>query len=92
MSTLSHLTCKTYSREITADEKEVRDLLIRTIRSDFSALTARMDEASFEICYTRWSMASYCQMCERIRAVQQVCSVSFIGFHATLNPLFTFRP
>ncbi|KAL8287029.1 hypothetical protein RQP46_004035 [Phenoliferia psychrophenolica] len=71
VSTLAHLICKSHAREITPDERDVRDLLIETIRQDFSALTSRMEETSFEILYTRWSMSMFREMIHKIRGLQQ---------------------
>lgn len=95
VSTLAHLTCKTYAKEIDKDEEvrlprgapirrlifvseqEVRDLLVETIRGDFGALTLRLEEASFEILYTRWSMKDYSTIIQRVRGLQQVRSLNW---------------
>lgn len=45
---------------------------METIRGDFGALTARLEEASFEILYTRWSMKDYSTIIQRVRGLQQV--------------------
>lgn len=93
VSTLAHLTCKTYAREISSDEKvsalvapsrltladlahqDVRDYLIETIRQDYSALTAKTEEASFEILYTQWKMETFLGIAKNVQGLQQVGSL-----------------
>jgi hypothetical protein len=73
VSTLSHLACKTYTKDIAPDEQEVRHLLVQTIRNDFYSLTARLDEASYEIRFTQFDMSDYRAIIDRVRGLQQVC-------------------
>ncbi|CEQ38838.1 SPOSA6832_00288 [Sporobolomyces salmonicolor] len=88
VSTLAHLSCKTYAKEINEDEIEVRQLLIRTIRSDYLALTARLDETSLEVLYTRWSLKHYSDMISAVQGLQQalITSSSALDMMDRLDP------
>ncbi|GAA5865035.1 hypothetical protein JCM1840_005715 [Sporobolomyces johnsonii] len=88
VSTLAHLSCKTYAKEINEDEIEVRQLLVRTIRSDYLALTARLDETSLEILYTRWSLKHYSDMISAVQGLQQalITSSSALDMIDRLDP------
>ncbi|KAI5480863.1 hypothetical protein MNV49_006672 [Pseudohyphozyma bogoriensis] len=88
VSTLAHLACKTYTREIEEDEKDVRDHLVASIRSDFSALTARLDEASYEIVLTRWTMSDYRKIIHTVRGLQQ----ALITYASALELIDTLDP
>ncbi|GAA5896960.1 uncharacterized protein JCM6883_007067 [Sporobolomyces salmoneus] len=76
VSTLAHLSCKTYAKEITEDEAEVRQLLVKTIRSDYLALAARFEETSLEIAFTRWSLKHYRDMISSVQGLQQALLTS----------------
>ncbi|GAA5951640.1 hypothetical protein JCM21900_000535 [Sporobolomyces salmonicolor] len=88
VSTLAHLSCKTYAKEINEDEIEVRQLLVRTIRSDYLALTARLDETSLEVLYTRWSLKHYSDMISAVQGLQQalITSSSALDMMDRLDP------
>ncbi|GAA5969341.1 hypothetical protein JCM11641_007557 [Rhodosporidiobolus odoratus] len=76
VSTLAHLTCKTYAKEIDEDEVEVRQVLVKTIRSDYLSLTSRLEETSFEILYTRYSLKHYFDMIRIVQGLQQALTTS----------------
>ncbi|GAA6062409.1 hypothetical protein JCM10212_006195 [Sporobolomyces blumeae] len=88
VSTLAHLSCKTYAKECSEDEAEVRQLLIKTIRSDYLALTARLEETSLEVLYTRWSLKHYAEMMQSVQGLQQalITSSSALDLIDRLDP------
>ncbi|GAA5922333.1 uncharacterized protein JCM15063_003269 [Sporobolomyces koalae] len=88
VSTLAHLSCKTYAKECSDDEMEVRQLLIKTIRSDYLALTARLEETSLEILFTRWSLKHYSDMIASVQGLQQalITSSSALDLIDRLDP------
>ncbi|GAA5857131.1 hypothetical protein JCM8547_007978 [Rhodosporidiobolus lusitaniae] len=71
VSALTHLTCKAYAREIDEDEVEVRQVLTKTIRSDYLALTSRLEETSYEILFSRYSLKNYRDMIRVVQGLQQ---------------------
>ncbi|KAK4703838.1 hypothetical protein P7C70_g2376, partial [Phenoliferia sp. Uapishka_3] len=70
------------------DHVDVRNLLAKSIRHDFAALTARLDEASFEICYSKWSMDDYRRMIICVQGLQQalITSTSALDLMNSLDP------
>ncbi|GAA5827522.1 hypothetical protein JCM5353_001354 [Sporobolomyces roseus] len=88
VSTLAHLSCKTYAKECSEDEAEVRQLLIKTIRADYLALATRLQETSFEILYTRWSLKHYSDMIASVQGLQQalITSSSALDLIDRLDP------
>ncbi|GJN91517.1 hypothetical protein Rhopal_004540-T1 [Rhodotorula paludigena] len=71
VSTLAHLTCKTYARELDQDEVDVRQVLVKSLRSDYLALNARLNETSYEIVFSRWSLKQYGDMIRAVQGLQQ---------------------
>ncbi|GAA6047795.1 hypothetical protein JCM3770_004648 [Rhodotorula araucariae] len=71
VATLAHLTCKTYARELDQDELDVRQVLVRSLRSDYLALNARLEETSYEIVFSRWSLKQYADMIRAVQGLQQ---------------------
>ncbi|BGP36620.1 hypothetical protein JCM10450v2_000510 [Rhodotorula kratochvilovae] len=71
VSTLAHLTCKTYARELDQDELDVRQVLVKTLRSDYLALNARLEETSYEVVFSRWSLKQYADMIRAVQGLQQ---------------------
>jgi hypothetical protein len=51
--------------------QEVRKVLIKTIRSDYLALTSRLSETSYEILYTRFSLHNYRSIISAVQGLQQ---------------------
>ncbi|GAA6006426.1 hypothetical protein JCM10207_004930 [Rhodosporidiobolus poonsookiae] len=88
VSTLAHLTCKTYAREVDDDEMEVRQVLVKTIRSDYLALTSRLEETSYEIMITRYSLKQYGDMIRAVQGLQQalITSTSALDLIDELDP------
>lgn len=76
VSTLAHLACRTYSKEIQEDEIEVRDLLIKTIRSDYLALASHLEDCSYEVMYSRWAYADLRKMISYVKGLQQALITS----------------
>lgn len=72
LSTFSHLIAKTYSMEITDEERVLRDQLNQSIRADFGLLQVKTAHAGLEVNWTRWSMADYSGMVAKIKQMQQV--------------------
>ncbi|GAA6036661.1 hypothetical protein JCM8097_001282 [Rhodosporidiobolus ruineniae] len=77
ISTFSHLIAKTYSLEITEDEKKVRDGLAASIRADMGLLNQKLATTSVEVNYSRWSMADYSLAIAKVRAIQRGLITSF---------------
>ncbi|BGP12619.1 hypothetical protein JCM10213_008755 [Rhodosporidiobolus nylandii] len=88
VSTLAHLTCKTYAREIDEDEMEVRQVLVKTIRADYLALTSRLEETSYEILVSRYSLKHYGDMIRSVQGLQQalITSSSALDMIDELDP------
>ncbi|GAA5876090.1 hypothetical protein JCM16303_007018 [Sporobolomyces ruberrimus] len=88
VSTLAHISCKTYEKTCSEDEAEVRQLLIKTIRSDYLALAARLEETSLEILFTRWSLKHYKDMISSVQGLQQalITSSSALDLIDRLDP------
>ncbi|KAM0793227.1 hypothetical protein ACM66B_000693 [Microbotryomycetes sp. NB124-2] len=82
VSALAHLTCKTYAREILESEIEVRRLLVQTIRTDYLALSARFDEAGWELPFSRWLYSDWKQMIARVQGLQQALITSASALEA----------
>lgn len=51
--------------------QEVRKVLIKTIRSDYLALTSRLSETSYEILFTRFSLHNYQSIIASVQGLQQ---------------------
>ncbi|GAA5972386.1 hypothetical protein JCM11641_002434 [Rhodosporidiobolus odoratus] len=77
ISTFSHLIAKTYSLEITDDERKARDDLNLTIRADMGLLNQKLAQAGIEINYSRWSMQDYAFAVSKLRAMQQGLITSY---------------
>ncbi|GAA6039040.1 hypothetical protein JCM8097_000169 [Rhodosporidiobolus ruineniae] len=88
VSTLAHLTCKTYAREIDEDEVEVRQVLVKSIRSDYLALTSRLEETSWEVLISRYSLKHYSDMIRTVQGLQQalITSSSALDLIDELDP------
>lgn len=71
VATLAHLTCKTYARELDAEESEVRHVLAKSLRSDFLALDAQLDEVKYETTFSRYSLRHFREMIAAVQALQQ---------------------
>lgn len=71
VATLAHLTCKTYARELDRDELDVRQVLVKELRSDYLALSARLEETSYEVVLSSWSLAQYANMIRAVQGLQQ---------------------
>ncbi|KAK4052886.1 hypothetical protein OIO90_004162 [Microbotryomycetes sp. JL221] len=71
ISTFTHLIAKTYSVDITEEEKQVRDQLNQSIRADFAFLSMKLEQTGLEINWTRWTMADYAGMVAKVQQMQQ---------------------
>lgn len=76
VSTLAHLACKTYAKEIEEDEVEVRQLLVRTIRSDYLSLASHLEETSYETLWSRWGYEDLRRMITYVKGLQQALITS----------------
>lgn len=47
-------------------------MLVNSIRADYAALTVRLEEVSYEVLWTRWSMRDFELIIQRVRGLQQV--------------------
>ncbi|GAA5995637.1 hypothetical protein JCM5350_001633 [Sporobolomyces pararoseus] len=88
VSTLSHLSCKYYAKECSDDEAQVRQLLVKTIRADYLALAARLQETSLEVAFSRWSLKHYRDMIASVQGLQQalITSSSALDLIDRLDP------
>ncbi|KAL5513531.1 hypothetical protein ACEPAH_3930 [Sanghuangporus vaninii] len=80
VSTFLHLLAKTYTMEITEEEKAVRDHLVQSVRADFGLLSNKIDETFIEINYSRFSTKEYQSFITRVRRMQQ----SLIAVYSSL--------
>lgn len=71
VATLAHLTCKTYARELNNDELAVRQVLVKELRSDYLALNARLEETSYEVVLSRWTLRQHAAMIRAVQGLQQ---------------------
>lgn len=88
LSTFTHLIAKTYSMEITDEERVLRDQLNQSIRADFGLLQVKTAHAGLEVNWTRWSMADYGGMVARIKQMQQ----GLITSYSSLIVMEKFEP
>ncbi|GAA5826891.1 hypothetical protein JCM11251_002144 [Rhodosporidiobolus azoricus] len=77
ISTFAHLIAKTYSLEITQDERKVRDELNTSIRADMGFLNQKLGHASLEVNYSKWSIEDYSLAVSKVRAIQQGLITSY---------------
>lgn len=57
LATFAALIGKAYTLTGTPEDKAARELLSQTIKADFTFLTQKIDETSFEICWSRFTMS-----------------------------------
>ncbi|GEM06176.1 transmembrane protein [Rhodotorula toruloides] len=88
ISTFSHLLAKTYSLDITDDERAVRDDLFVSIRADMGVLNQKLAHTSLEINYSRWSMTDYHLMVGKLRQMQ----LGLIAAYSSLVSMERFHP
>ena len=76
VATLAHLTCKTFARELDAEESEVRQVLAKSLRSDYLALDAQLDEMKYELAVSKYSLRHFRDMIGAVQALQQALITS----------------
>lgn len=76
VATLAHLTCKTFARELDAEESEVRQVLAKSLRSDYLALDAQLDEMKYELAVSKYSLRHFREMIGAVQALQQALITS----------------
>ncbi|SCV68777.1 BQ2448_898 [Microbotryum intermedium] len=77
ISSLAHLTCKAYSKEIDADEEQVRSVLVQTIRSDYLALASRLEETAYEVrLHSAFRFVDWKDMIAKVQGLQQALITS----------------
>lgn len=88
VAVLAHLLCKSYLRDIQDDEVEVRDLLVKTIRSDYLSLAGHLEDTSYEVIWSRWAYADLQQIIGFVKGLQQalITSSSALELIETLDP------
>lgn len=66
----------------------MRQLLVKTIRADYLALAARLEETSLEIALSRWSLKHYRDMISSVQGLQQalITSSSALDLIDRLDP------
>lgn len=72
VASFSHLIAKTYSLELSEEERKIRDVLAMDIKNDIGFVASKIQETSFEVNYSRFSMESYQVTTQRLRQMQQV--------------------
>jgi hypothetical protein len=85
----SHLIAKTYSLEITEDEKKARDALNASIRADMGLLNQKIATVGLEINYSRFSMADYGRYVQSIRSIQRGLITAYSSLAAMEVRLFS---
>ncbi|BGP28655.1 hypothetical protein JCM10296v2_000391 [Rhodotorula toruloides] len=88
ISTFSHLLAKTYSLDITDDERAVRDDLSQSIRADMGVLNQKLAHTSLEINHSRWCMTDYHLMVGKLRQMQ----LGLIAGYSSLVSMERFHP
>lgn len=88
VATLAHLTCKTFARELDAEESEVRHVLAKSLRSDYLALDAQLDEMKYEVAVSRYSLRQFREMIGAVQGLQQalITSSSAIDLIDSVDP------
>ncbi|SGY30718.1 BQ5605_C002g01176 [Microbotryum silenes-dioicae] len=89
ISSLAHLTCKAYSKEIEADEEQVRSMLVQTIRSDYLALASRLEETAYEVrLHSQFRLVDWQDMIAKVQGLQQalITSSSALDLIDELDP------
>ncbi|SCZ90896.1 BZ3500_MvSof-1268-A1-R1_Chr1-3g02359 [Microbotryum saponariae] len=89
ISSLAHLTCKAYSKEIDADEEQVRSVLVQTIRSDYLALASRLEETAYEVrLRSQFRFVDWQDMIAKVQGLQQalITSSSALDLIDELDP------
>ncbi|GAA5872260.1 hypothetical protein JCM3774_003328 [Rhodotorula dairenensis] len=76
VATLAHLTCKTFARELDAEESEVRRVLAKSLRSDYLALDAQLDQMKYEFAVSKYSLRHFREMIGAVQALQQALITS----------------
>ncbi|POW07135.1 hypothetical protein PSTT_08477, partial [Puccinia striiformis] len=79
--TLAFLIKKTYWCEITAEESQVRDDLVQSIRADRHILKLKLSRTFLEITHSKWSGDDYRKMVQLTTSMQQ----SLISTHSNLS-------
>ncbi|GAA5925622.1 hypothetical protein JCM10213_008838 [Rhodosporidiobolus nylandii] len=82
VSTFSHLIAKTYSLDITDEERKARDGLNLSIRADMSLLNQKLAQAGVEVNWSKWSMQDYAEAVSKLRAMQQGLITSYSSLYA----------
>ncbi|KAF8591763.1 hypothetical protein K439DRAFT_1326105 [Ramaria rubella] len=82
VGTFAHLLAKTYTLEITDEERDLRDHLNMSIRADFGYLSRQQIEATtIEINYSKFSLEDYKLFIAKTRGLQQ----ALITAHSSLG-------
>jgi len=68
---LLHLLAKTYTLEITVDERQARDALSASIRADYGLINDRLSDSLFEINWSRRSLGQYRAVAQQVKKLQQ---------------------
>ncbi|EJU01760.1 hypothetical protein DACRYDRAFT_116219 [Dacryopinax primogenitus] len=77
--TLMLLVNKGYMEELTQEERVVMEQLVLSLRTDFRSLNQLLGETTFELCLSRWSMASYRSLVQKTHALQNMLIASYYG-------------
>ncbi|KAF8585693.1 hypothetical protein K439DRAFT_1660110 [Ramaria rubella] len=81
VGTFAHLLAKTYTLEITDEERDIRDHLNMSIRADFGYLSQQIEETTIEINYSKFSLKDYQLFVAKTRGLQQ----ALITAHSSLG-------
>ncbi|PVF96818.1 hypothetical protein CPB86DRAFT_708358 [Serendipita vermifera] len=79
IESLSSLIARAYVMAASDEEMKAGDILMQTIRADFTYLTKILDNTSVEVNWSKYSMEDYRLMIKHIRGLQ---SAMFRGFNS----------
>ncbi|GAA5863516.1 hypothetical protein JCM1840_000049 [Sporobolomyces johnsonii] len=71
VSALSHLLAKTYTLELTDEERAAREELNQSMRQDMGLLNVKLAQTGLEINLSKWAMQDYSMMVSKLRQMQQ---------------------
>ncbi|KZT61407.1 hypothetical protein CALCODRAFT_491212 [Calocera cornea HHB12733] len=78
--TLQLLINKGYTEDLSGEERAVMEKLVDSLRTDFMTLKRLLGETTFEVSWSRWSMADYRSLVDKMRSMQGMLIASYYGF------------
>ncbi|KZT61390.1 hypothetical protein CALCODRAFT_8959 [Calocera cornea HHB12733] len=78
--TLLLLINKGYAEDLPEEERAEMELLEQAIRMDLKTLLDLLDDTGFEISWSRWSMADYSSLVEKIRSMHGMLLSAYYSY------------